>query len=190
MTNNAWISIEAQELGAAGAHLHDTAVTLRESSARVRNGCCTPGLGRHGIALAAEAEVVVTRLSGVFEAYVRGAVDVLQRAVAVAQQDQARTASAAAPAVAAGIFAGRDFYAEGVAPATAAIARIPTVAPSSTSKSVNEIQVDAILRRSAMKRLNAVMGIGNPFFGLSKSGLSTYEHTFGHTFMGVSSDDV
>jgi hypothetical protein len=190
MTDTTWISLEAQELGTAGAHLRDTAITLRDCTSRLRGNCCSPGLGRHTAPLAAEAEVVAARTTALVEGYVRAAADVLQRAIAVAQQDQAGTASATAPAVDSGIFAGRDFYAEGVASATAAIARIPTVAPSSTSKSVNEIQVDAILRRSAMKRLNAVMGIGNPFLGLSKSGLSTYEHTFGHTFMGISSDDV
>ena len=98
-----WIRLDPQELAATGVHLRDVSLTLEAASHRIDAACCSPGLGRHAGPLMGEGRSLASRLVGTTEDYLRQAVDILQRAVAVLQDAQLVSVVGGTGNVAAGI---------------------------------------------------------------------------------------
>jgi hypothetical protein len=82
-----WIRLDPSELAQSGAHLRDVGFALDATSRRVDTACCSPGLGHCGAALAVEGRGLADQIVRITEEYLRQAVDVLVRALAVAWEN-------------------------------------------------------------------------------------------------------
>lgn len=188
-----WIRLDPQELALAGAQLGDIGKALEDSSQRVRSACCTAGLGRHAATLMVEGEASAATTVRITEDYLRWAIDTVLRSILAARENALVDTVSTVGSVATTSFptGGIPVPSPSVRPSTPSTPRAPNGSGGGTRppKTANEVALDAIAMRSAIKRANAVLGIGNPAIGYSKAGLATYEQTFGTTFMGHSSSD-